>query len=128
MSILQLAIDDAGKILTNIKDFGQYFTLTDPNGFVFPELRGYCNNINLESPEIQTDQRISSEIASVVFPMQELIKLGSPLPWPVVDDDSLPWVCEFSNATNNAKTFRVMNTLPDNDLGLLTLILERWNN
>lgn len=125
MSIRELAAEDSFNILTNTDDFSQEFTLTDPNGIV-SDLKGFCNNITLESPDIQNDQRISSMIASVTLPMKSILTFGGQLPYGVVDENTRPYICEFTNVNNGIKKFRVMNTYPDNDLGVIVLILERW--
>lgn len=125
MSLRALAESDLGVILEDdTTGFGRPITITDPAGTV-GLLTGFSVDISqLIDPD--TGQAVSGRLASAAVRIGHLAEKGLGLPVGVADSASRPWLVEFDDINGNSYKFKVSESNPDRELGLVTLILELY--
>ena len=130
MGLLEVAQRD-NKIILNdkAKGFGLAIFLTDPAG-VEVELTGFANDISdLFDPE--TGQAINSRLVSVALHIADILSAAFAtvgLPRGIEDEDSKPWLAKFTDLNGLETQWKVFKSNPDHGLGMITLILERWDD
>lgn len=127
MGLRQIAAADLKIIVEdNINGFGFPVTVTDPAGQV-ESLIGFTNDIaQLIDPD--TGQAVSGRMASVALIISSLTALGLGIPEAISDSSSKPWIIKFDDINGNPFTFRVSQSNPDRNLGIVTCILESYDD
>lgn len=150
MSLRKLAESDLGAILEDsVTGFGWAIALTNPAG-VRIELTGFSNDIaQVIDPE--TGQAVSGRSASCALRMSSITTLGGRLvtecneplaqcnepqmeagnvafgfPEGITDSESKPWVVTFLDINSSPHSFKVIQSNPDRGLGLLSCLLELY--
>lgn len=132
MGLRQTAESDLAFILEDdTYGFGYPITITNPAGSV-KNLTGYSNDIaQLIDPD--TGQAVSGRLASAVVRISTLFSTtGGPaftsLPVAIPDESQTPWLVEFNDINGNPYKFKVAQSNPDRALGIISLILETYED
>ena len=114
-------------------DDGWPISITDPAGTIVPDpsdpdaepLIGQSNDI-AEIIDPDTGQVVSGRLASVALRISTLESYFSSLPRGIASSAGKPWVVKFTDVNGDAGTFAVLRSNPDRMLGMITLILETY--
>ena len=120
---------DLAVTLESPGDFGQPFTLTDPAGFESAtQLYGNPADIG-QTIDPETGLPIAGRHVSMSVRISTLTAAGyaSPLPVGIADALLKPWRVTFVGTSTGSQRYKVASSMPDRKLGLVTLILEAWN-
>lgn len=126
MSLRQIAENDLAITLEDgVNGFGWPITVTDPAGLSAP-LSGQSQDIaQLIDPD--TGQAVSGRLASVTLRISSLTLAGfTSLPRNIEDESLKPWLVAFDDINGSPYIFRVQDSNPDRELGLVTCLLETW--
>jgi hypothetical protein len=127
--IRALAEQDLGKILEDkVTGFGWDIKLTTPDGTV-ANLIGFSNDIS-QVVDPDTGLLVSARQASIAI-RTALILAALPcdgLPVGISDGAAKPWLVSFADINGYPHTFKVVKSNPDRAIGLVTCILEAYNN
>jgi len=132
MNLRTLVENDLKLILEDsIGGFGWSITLIDPSGnstdIIDGGLKGYSNDIS-QVVDPDTGTIVSGRSASVAVRISTLLDNGFSLPVGIADTNMKPWICKFNDINGNGGTFKVMQSNPDRTIGIVTLILELYND
>ena len=109
----------------NVMGFGWAITLTSPAGDTTTDLYGQSNDIgHMINPE--TGMVVSGRHAEIVIRLQTLYDQGFTIPKGIADSRILPWRVSFDDINGESYTFKVYDSIPDRQLGMVKLILETW--
>jgi hypothetical protein len=104
--------------------FGWPITVTDPAGTT-ADLMGSSQDIaQLIDPD--TGQAVSGRLASVALRISSLKAASLGLPQGIADEASRPWVIEFNDIGGDPYKFKVQESNPDRELGIVTCLLEGY--
>lgn len=104
--------------------FGWPITITDPTGTVL-NLTGTSSDIaQIIDPD--TGQVVSGRLATIAVRISTLQPTFATLPEGVIDAAVKPWLVAFDDINGKSYTFKVAQSNPDRELGVLFLILEVW--
>lgn len=122
MSLRAQAAADAKAILEEVTSgFACPVTLTSPEG-VATELLGNATDIG-QTIDPDTGQAVAGRRASVALSMSSL----PAMPAAVADSDEKPWLVSFADVAGTPGTWKVMEVLPDREMGVVVLLLEAWH-
>jgi hypothetical protein len=124
MGLREQAALDAQAIIENLADFSSELTLITPAG-VAHALKGLGSDIGL-SVDLDTGQTVTGRRVHVAFSMLTLDALGLQLPVGIADGKLKPWRVVRTDALGKPQTFKVAETRPDREVGLLVCFLEAW--
>ncbi|MCP4444733.1 MAG: hypothetical protein GY811_05210 [Myxococcales bacterium] len=125
MGLRELAETDLGVILEDsATGFGWPITVTDSDG-VTKTLTGFSNDIS-QVIDPDTGQIISGRVATVALRVSTLVSAGLSLPQGIADATKKPWIIAFNDINGNECVFKVMQSNPDRSFGMLTCILELY--
>lgn len=124
-----MALDPVADVLAILGDqdtLGQAVTVTAPDG-TSEELTGFASEIG-QTVEPETGQVVSGTRASVSLPLGPFRTAfgASALPVHVASGTGAPWLVEFTDAGGDARTYKVIDTMPDKRAGVLTCLLENY--
>lgn len=103
----------------------QAITLTDPAGVTYPPLTGKADDIaQMIDPE--TGEAVSGRKASIALRLSSIYDAGANIPMGVHDETQKPWLVTFQNVNGFTATFRVKQSNPDRNAGIITLLLGFW--
>lgn len=106
--------------------FGYPIILIAPDGTEYPDLVGFSNDI-AEMIDPDTGVAVSGRQASIALRQSTMIARGiSPIPNAAKDYTKLPWRVRFDSINGVTETFKMVETFPDNALGVVTYLLEGW--
>ena len=106
--------------------FGWEIVLTNPSGVSIP-LIGFSNDIaQIIDPD--TGQAVSGRLASVVFRISSIYAQSFELPEGISDTELKPWLVEFNDINGLAYKFKVAQSNPDRALGVISCVLECYND
>lgn len=127
MGLREIAAADLKTIVEDsVSGFGFPVTVTDPAGQV-ESLIGFTNDIaQLIDPD--TGQAVSGRLASVALIISSLTALGLGIPVAISDSTSKPWIIGFDDINGNAFQFKVSQSNPDRNLGIVTCILVTYDS
>ena len=125
MSLRELAEADLGVILgDNTAGFGWPITVTDPEDRS-AVLVGFTNDIGqLIDPD--TGVAVSGRQASIALRMTSLLAAGLGLPKNIAAVDRKPWRIAFDDVVGETHRFKVIESMPDRALGVVTCLLELY--
>lgn len=117
-------VADALAILADEDTFGQPVTVTDPSG-AQASLAGFGLEIGT-TLDPDTGAPVSGPRASLSLPLSPFRAAfgASALPLAVADGAGLPWVVAFDDSDGVPRMYRVVDTMPDLKLGVVTCMLE----
>ena len=148
MSLRMLAESDLGFILEDaVTGFGWPITLTNPDGATI-SMTGFSNDI-AQVIDPDTGQAVSGRSANCSLRMSSIRELGGNLvtecgetlaqcgetsmqsgnvpfglPRGIADSDSKPWIATFLDIGGLPHTFKIIQSNPDRALGVLSCLLE----
>lgn len=127
MGLREIAAADLKTIVEdNINGFGFPVTVTDPAG-QSESLIGFTNDIaQLIDPD--TGVALSGRLASVALIISSLTMLGLSIPVGISDATSKPWIIDFDDINGLPFKFKVSQSNPDRNLGIVTCILESYDD
>ena len=127
MGLRDTAKADARSILNDdVHGFGWPITVIDPDG-VTANLTGFSNDV-AEVIDPDTGIAVSGRIASVALVISDLTDAGLDLPVSIADSLKKPWLIKFDDINGNAFTFKVKQSNPDRTLGIITCVLEFYED
>lgn len=107
--------------------FGWPIQVTDPLGFS-AALTGFSQDI-AQAIDTETQQLVAGRLATVSLRNSSITAAGfSELPRNIEDSDLKPWLIAFDDINGEAFTFKVADQWPDRELGMVTLVLELYDN
>jgi len=120
---------DLGHILEDDTTGGGWpITLVAPSG-VSAALVGFSSDIS-QLIDPLTGQAVSGRLATMALRVST-INDGLPglgLPHGVTDADVKPWVVRFNDINGAEYTFKIVKSMPDRALGLLSCVLEVYSD
>lgn len=121
---------DLVSILNDETGFSWEIVIRNPEG-VCDTVRGLSTDIS-ETIDPETGQAVSGRLASVAIALRDLEGLdcyeafGDPQG--IAASDSKPWVIIFLDILGKEHTFKVSESHPDRAIGIVTCILEAYND
>jgi len=125
MSLREIAEADLAVTLEDgVGGFGWPITITDPTG-ASAALVGTSTDI-AQVIDPDTGVAVSGRSASVAVRIASLTAAGLGLPVGIADSGSRPWTVSFDDINGAGYTFKVQQSNPDRAIGLVTLVLEKY--
>ena len=126
MGLRDQAERDLGFILEDsATGFGWPITLTTPNGSQ-STFTGFSDDI-AQAIDPDTGQAVSGRYASAALRLSSLYLAGFSLPQGIADASSAPWLVTFNDINGlGPYVFKVQESNPDRALGIVTLLLESF--
>lgn len=124
------AIAEADLAITledSVMGFGWPISVTDPNGTTVDTLIGQSDDI-AAAIDPETGQLVSGRVASVVLRLSSLATAGLGIPQGITSESSRPWVIKFNDINGSAHTFKVQQSNPDRALGIVSCLLENYQD
>jgi len=118
--------DLAGILEDSATGFGYSLILTDPDGKSV-NITGFSNDIAFVI-DPDTGTAITGRSASVALRISTVLASFATLPTAVANKLKKPWLVEFTDLNGQAYTFKVQNGHPDRTLGVITCMLELYND
>lgn len=127
MGLRQQAELDLREIVSDTCDFGNdTISLTSPDK-VAKSMTGFSTDI-YQTVDPDTGLVVAGRTASVALPIAKIYDSGfTSLPRGVDEIDSAPWLVTFDDILGRTRTFKVQNSLPDREVGIVILILEAYS-
>ncbi len=114
---------DARSILNDdVYGFGWPITVIGPDG-TEANLTGFSNDV-AEVIDPDTGVAVSGRVISAALVISDLTDAGLGLPVDIADASKKPWLIKFDDINGNAFTFKVKQSNPDRTLGIITCVLE----
>lgn len=107
-----------------VHGFGWPITITDPGG-TSKGLTGFSSDIS-QIIDPDTGQIVSGRLATCTIRMSSLLPEIVTLPEGISDAAVKPWLVKFDDINGKEFKFKVAQSNPDRELGVLFLILELW--
>lgn len=127
MGIRTLAELDLGHILEDsFAGAGWPITLVAPSG-ASAALVGFSADISqLIDPD--TGQTVSGRLATIALRISSITTAlpGLDLPYGIAENNSAPWRVTFANIGGASFTFKVVKSMPDRTVGVLSCVLEAY--
>ena len=122
MNLRSAAEKDLGFIMEDdVRGGGWTIRVTNPDG-VSQDMVGFSNDMS-QAIDPDTGQLVTGRAASVALRSSSLT-IG--LPIGIANSSSKPWSVEFDDINGNSHTFKVLASNPDRGLGIISLILELY--
>ena len=123
MGLREQAAADLRAIIADTGGFSACCELTSHDGITV-ETRGLVADVS-QLIDPQTGQAVSGRVVSVALPLAELVD------WPglaagTAELTAKPWVVRFQDVAGVEGTWKVRETRPDRELGVLVCLLERY--
>lgn len=122
MSLRAQAERDLAAILESSRDFGWPVTVTAPDG-TSDDFRGQSSNISLRI-DPDTGALVAGQHATMTLRLASLAAVFDSIP--VHIPSGAPWLVAVTDITGAAATFKVVDSMPDRTLGVVTLELESY--
>lgn len=126
MSLLDQARADLQMILEDPEGFSQPVTVTSPAGDDF-ELIGKRQDIAL-TIDPDTGVAVKGRQVSLALSLRTIADAGMERPVGIADSGSRPWVVTMADSGGNPDTFKVVESNPDDTIGVVTLLLEAYRS
>jgi hypothetical protein len=122
-------IDVAGDVrafMTDSSAFGLSIVVTSPGG-TSVDMTGYAREIG-QTIEPETGQAVAGMRASIDLPLADFRAAfgSSSLPVHVASAAGAPWRVSFDDAGGVNRAYKVVDTMPDLSLGVITCTLETY--
>jgi hypothetical protein len=118
VSLRQQAAADFLAIAEDTTGFGWPITVTNPSGQTLA-MTGLSTDVgNTIDPE--TGVLVAGRKASVALSVKRLEDAGLGIPTNEADPKRKPWVVVFNDIGGTARTYAVLNVMPDRALGCVT--------
>jgi hypothetical protein len=118
VSLRQQAAADFLTIAEDTSGFGWPITVTNPSGQTLA-MTGLSTDVgNTIDPE--TGVLVAGRKASVALSVKRLEDAGLGIPTNEADPKRKPWVVVFNDIGGTARTYAVLNVMPDRALGCVT--------
>lgn len=124
MSLRQQASRDLVAIMESTSDFGWPITVTSPAGATL-EMVGLSTDIGT-TIDAETGLAVTGRRASAALAIASLLAAGFELPRTISDRSSKPWRVTFADIGGKAHTFKVVESMPDQAIGCITVMLEAY--
>jgi hypothetical protein len=124
VSLRLLAIADHAAILSDVTAFATAITVTNPAG-VSVTLAGLASDVG-EVVDPETGLGIMGRRVTVQLLPAVLAPLGEVRA--VSEGSSKPWTVRFADAHGIERTYKVIEVLPDNDLGSVRCVGEVYKS
>lgn len=130
MSLREIAEKDLKFILENDTGGNRYpLTIIDPNGYQSVNQIYGCSNDISQMIDPETGMLVSGRNATVTIRVNHLITEGyTDLPEVEHDSGLKPWVIKMDDLQGNTHTFTIRSAMPDKTVGIITLILELYDD
>ena len=122
MSLRQQAERDLAATLEAPGDFGWPIALSAPDGTTH-DFTGSSSDIAL-TIDPETGGFVTGRRASVMLRIASLLAVFDSLP--VAIAQGTPWIATVRDITGAVGTFRIVDSMPDRTLGVVTLALESY--
>jgi hypothetical protein len=121
----QAAADLRAILEDSAAGFGWPIKVTDPSGKV-ADVVGNSGDVS-QVIDPQTGMAITGRVAHVAIAIATLRAAGfTDLPRGIADEKRKPWLVTFNDIGGTAHTFKVIEALPDQTIGLMTCTLEAY--
>jgi hypothetical protein len=117
----QAALDAKAILEESTSGFACPVTLTSPAG-VETVLLGNATDVG-QTIDPDTGQAVAGRRASVALAMISL----PAMPAAVASSEEKPWLVAFDDIRGTRGTWKVIEVLPDRELGVVVLLLESWH-
>jgi hypothetical protein len=125
MTLRLVAETDLKYILENdMCGFGWPIIIIDPVD-VAVQMVGFSNDIG-QTIDPDTGMLVSGRVASVALRLSTIQNFGLSIPQGISDSNSKPWRVLFDDINGNPYTFKVIQSNPDRGLGIVTLLLSKY--
>jgi len=117
---LALTLEDSGA------GFGWDVTVTDPAG-VSVSLTGQSHDVGL-TIDVDTGLPVSGRSCAVTLRISTIVSAGIAVPVGKPDQSVRPYLVMFNDINGTPYTFKVVDSIPDRVLGIVTLVLGGWDD
>jgi hypothetical protein len=121
VSLREQAAADFLAIAEDVDGFGWPITVTNPDG-VSLAMTGMSTDIG-HTLDPNTGVLVAGRTASVALSIKRLTDAGLGMPKGVPDEDRKPWTVVFADIGGTARTYKVLQTMPDRAIGCVTCVL-----
>ena len=122
MSLRAQAALDVRSVLEDLDGFACSITVTDPMG-MSAVLLGFDQDISRTiDPDIGVF--VAGRLATVAMPPAALAEAGLDEPRGVAESTELPWQVSFADVQGTVRRFKVAQTSPDHEAGIVVCELE----
>jgi len=119
----QTASEDLTYILEDLMGWSWPITITNPAGLSKP-IQGFSNDIS-QVIDPDTGLVVTGRSASIAVSKTTLINAGFLVfPEGIADTSKKPWVVEFADNIGKSNKFKIVESTPDNTLGLIVCLLS----
>lgn len=111
-------------ILESTSLFGWAISVVNPSGVAL-EMVGRSADIGM-TIDPETGIAVSDRKASVALSIARLEAAAMGIPRAIADEASRPWVVTFADIGGTSRSFKVIESMPDRALGIVTCLLEAY--
>lgn len=122
MSLRRQAADDLRLIVEDVAAFGWSIVVTNPAGEAF-DVVGLSGDVGL-TIDPETGVAVIGRRAHVALTFASLASVGTPIG--MASTVGKPWRVTFPDIGGTSREFKVVETAPDQTLGLLVCLLESY--
>ena len=127
MSLRNIAAQDLQSIMSSECGATWPVTLIAPDGQEWVDVPSRHNDIaRIVDPD--TGQVVSGREVTTVISTLELQERGAPIPQGVYDENQKPWLIRALNISQEQETFKIFSSEPDQALGAVVLVLEKYDD
>lgn len=120
----QAAADLTAIVEDDTGGFGWPITVTDPAG-TSAALVGLSSDIGT-TIDPDTGQAVSGRRASIALRIASLVAAGLGIPTGIASAASKPWLVVFDDIDGTSYSYRVLESMPDRAIGVVTCLLDAW--
>lgn len=125
MSLREQAAADLEAIVEDdTGGFGWPITVTDPAG-ASAALIGLSTDIGT-TIDPDTGQAVAGRRASIALRIASLAAAGLGVPVGIADAATSPWLVTFDDIDGTSYDYRVLESMPDRAIGVVTCLLDAW--
>ena len=125
MGLRDIATADAIEIIQDTVTGGDEIIITSPAG-VSEDFLALTNDIHF-SIDPETGETVTGRQCSVTVLSSDLVTAGFSEIKGIHDTNSRPWVVQMTDINGVTATFKVVESHPDNTMGLMVLILGEYS-
>ena len=126
MNLVDVAKADLAITLEDSQDgFGKPITFTDPAGNT-GTVDGRFTEIG-QRIDPETGLSVAGSFAHVSVVINSLANEGLGIPVNIPDEGKKPWVAKATDSTGTLRTYKVVTSAPDKELGVVTCYLQTYN-
>jgi hypothetical protein len=126
MGLRDIAASDVIEIINDTETGGDEITITSPAG-VSETFNALTNDIHF-AIDPETGETVTGRQCSATVLSSDLVTAGFTDIKGIPDTNSRPWVVQMTDINGVTASFKVVESHPDNTIGLMILILGEYSS